>query len=104
MPLPDSELQRALHEYQECGEKLRISKQIRISELLPQRTENEIDEILRTCKLVEDESLDIACAVRDHRLSPEEAVKKIKRKFPFMSQENLSRTYSQAMYYCLMRH
>jgi hypothetical protein len=101
MSLPAKELQIALHEYQEWGEKLRAPRDVRIAKLLSHRSEEEISEIMRICKAVEDMSWKIATEVRDEGLEKDEAIKKIQSEFQFMSAENVSRTYSQAMYYTL---
>ena len=99
--LPANELQIALHEYQEWGEKLRIPRDVRIGKLLSHRSEEVISEIMTICKEVEDLSWKIASEVRDEGLTKESAIKKFQSTFPFMSTENISRTYSQAMYYTL---
>jgi len=91
----------ALHEYQEWGEKLRTPRDVRIAVLLPRRKKEEIREIMATCKAVEDFSWEVATAVRDKGMAQEEAREQIRLRFPFMSSENLSRTFSQAMYYTL---
>jgi hypothetical protein len=101
MSIPASELQTALHEYQEWGEKLRTPREDRISQLLPDRTSEEIQEIMALCKEVEDASWEIASAVRDGGKTKEDAIRYLKERFDFMSAENISRTYSQAMYYTL---
>ena len=101
MNLPAQDLQIALNEYQEWGEKLRTPRDVRIAKLLSHRSEEEISEIMRICKAVEDFSWTVANQVRDEGLAKDVAINKIKSEFPFMSTENISRTYSQAMYYTL---
>jgi len=99
--ISDYERQLALQEYQEWGEKLRTPREVRIAKLLPHLSEEEIQEIMSECGSVESFSWEIADAVRDAGLSQDEAQKRIKNRFPFMSDENLARTFSQAMYYTL---
>lgn len=96
-----SDRHRALAEYQEWGEKLRTPRDVRISALLPHLSEEEIQEIMNQCKDVEAFSWEVADAVRDAGLSQGDAQRRIKDRFPFMSDENLARTFSQAMYYTL---
>lgn len=101
MTIPDSELQAALQEYQEWGEKLRTPRDIRIAALLPHRSEAEVAEVMSLCTRVEDEAWEIATAVRDSGMSQDKALARLHERFPFMSEANLSRTFSQAMYYTL---
>lgn len=101
MTIPDSELQAAVQEYQEWGEKLRIPRETRIAALLPHRSETEVAGVISLCKRVEDAAWEIATAVRDGGMSQDEALARLRERFPFMSQVNLSRTFSQAMYYTM---
>jgi hypothetical protein len=58
-------------------------------------------EVMSLCRRVEDEAWEIATAVRDSGMSKDEALARLRERFSFMSQANLSRTFSQAMYYTL---
>jgi len=99
--IPATELQMALHEYQAWGEKLRTPREVRLAAMLPHRNSHEIAVIMTACKEVEDFSWEIAKAVNDDGLTQPEAQEKIRLRFPFMSAENLSRTFGLAMYYTL---
>jgi hypothetical protein len=98
MDIPDSELQKALREYQEWGPRLRTPREVRIAALLPHRNADEITQIINICKSVEADAWNIATAVRDHGLSQKEGLKQLRERFPFMSPDNLSTTFNQAMY------
>jgi hypothetical protein len=53
MTIPDLELQEALEEYQEWGEKLRTPRDIRIAALLRHRSEAEVGEVMKVgCGIV----------------------------------------------------
>lgn len=95
------DLQRALTEYQEWGEKLKTSPRIRIQALLPHCAVDEITEILNTCEEVENFAWEIATEVHCDRLSREAALEQIRQRFDFMSEANVSRTFGQAMYYTI---
>jgi hypothetical protein len=99
--ISDYDYQVALQEYQEWGEKLSTPREVRIARLLPQLSEAEIQKVMKECSAVETFSWEIAEAVRDAGLSSDEALQRISIRFPFMSEENLARTFSQAMYYTL---
>ena len=101
MNIPAIELQKALQEFQEWGEKLRTPYEIRIAKLLPHRSEKEISDIIEVCKKVESTAWEIATSVRDEGLEKEAAIKIIKERFPFMNSANITRTFGQAMYYTL---
>jgi hypothetical protein len=95
------DLQRAPTEYQEWGEKAKTSPRECIEALLPHCDADEITEILNTCEEVENFAWEIATEVYDNRLSQEAALERIRQRFDFMSEANVSHTFSQAMYDCL---
>jgi len=96
-----ADLEIALHEYQEWGEKLKTPRATRIAEMFPDHAHDEIQSIIAVCSEVEDFSWKIAEAVRDRGMAQSAAKNSIKERFPFMSDDNLSRALSQAMYYTL---
>lgn len=99
--IPYSVVQSALNEYQEWGEKLRIDRRIRIAALLPEWDASSIDILCSIGRRVETICWDVASRVRDSGLSQEDAYRSIRSWFPFMSSDNLGRSFSQAMYYTL---
>lgn len=96
-----SAVQSAVHEYQEWGEKLRIDRRVRIAALLPDLASGSIDVLCSIGRRVDAVCWDVASKVRDSGLSQEAAYSTIRAWFPFMSSDNLARSYSQAMYYTL---
>lgn len=99
--IPYSAVQSAVHEYQEWGEKLRIDRKVRIATLLPELPSGSIDLLCLIGSRVEAVCWDVASRVRDSGLSQDAAYSTIRAWFPFMSADNLARSYSQAMYYTL---
>jgi hypothetical protein len=99
--IPYSAVQSAVHEYQEWGEKLRIDRRVRIAALLPDLPSSSIALLCSIGSRVEAVCWDVASRVRDSGLSQEAAYSTIQAWFPFMSADNLARSYSQAMYYTL---
>lgn len=83
------------------GRKASHPQKTRIATLLPHRSEAEVAEVMLLCKRVEDEAWEIATAVRNRSMSEEKALARLRERFPFMNQANLSRTFSQAMYHTL---
>lgn len=99
--IPYSAVQSAVHEYQEWGEKLQIDRRVRIAALLPDLPSGSIDLLCSIGSRVEAVCWEVASRVRDSGLSQEAAYSTIRAWFPFMSADNLARSYSQAMYYTL---
>lgn len=99
MSFTAEQFDKAFAELQEFGPRRRISIEQRWRETLPEIDPQEFTVLRSLCKEIEDFAYDLAVQIWDKKLSDELARKQLAQKFPSLTPERLSRTWSQAMYF-----
>jgi hypothetical protein len=99
MPFTDAEFERALAEWQEFGRRRRIPVEQRWPELFPHASADDFAEARRRCQAIESFAVNLADQVRNKAIDDTEAFSTLSRRYPSLTAERLSRTWSQAMYF-----
>ena len=99
MNITPEQFDKAFAEFQQFGPRRRIPIEERWFEILPEVDSAKFSELQAECKEIEAFALSLAEQVRDKKMCDAEAKKQLAQKYPFLKQERLDHTWSQAMYY-----
>ena len=101
MTMDARKFNQALAEFQAFGPRRRIPIEDRWRELLPDIEPAAFDELEERCRNIEAFALGLAEQASNQKLSQEVARKQIEEKFPYLTPDSVSHTWSQAMYYSM---
>lgn len=99
MNITPEQFDKAFAEFQQFGPRRRIPIEERWREILPEVAPTELSGLKAECKEIEAFALSLAEQVRDKKTSDSAAKQQLAQKYPFLKQERLDHTWSQAMYY-----
>jgi ribosomal 50S subunit-associated protein YjgA (DUF615 family) len=101
MNLTDDQFNKALEIFQEFGPRRRIPVQKRWSEVFRTATIEDFEEWQLVFRDIEAFALKAALQVRDRLLDGDSAIRQISERFPRLSRDRVSHTYSQAVYFSM---
>jgi hypothetical protein len=101
MNLTDDQFNKALEIFQEFGPRRRIPVQKRWAEVFSTATVEDFEEWQLVFRDIEAFALKAALQVRDRLLDGDSAIRQIAERFPRLSRDRVSHTYSQAVYFSM---